>query len=449
MKIYFIVIIFAISTSVNSQNWDSLKYAFNSPIRAMYSDSIDNYLYVAGIFNSQTIDGRQLKGIARWNGLIWDSLAKGIDGANNAILNNTFAFTRHNNKLFVGGAFASLGNISARCIGSWNGFTWDSLQVQPFKTNTNNAIFDLKNINNELYIAGIFDSVAGVPAKGIAKWNTINWSSLNFPNYQFFTSINAICIYKNKIIVGGNFQSSINDTVGNILAFDGNNWQTLTNGVPILISSMQVYNDELYVAGISYDQNIKNILRWNDTIWKDVGDGTNSQINKLMVFNSKLIALGNFTSAGGINSSKIASWDNTNWCGFGGIYNNSINSGSLYNDTLIIGGAFTQIDNNNINYIAKWIGGNYVDTCGHISVGITETTANNQQPITIYPNPSTGIFTITTNQQIQIIKIYNLIGELIIQTKSQTIDLTDQPNGIYLVQIETDRTTFNQKIIKQ
>jgi hypothetical protein len=71
------------------------------------------------------------------------------------------------------------------------------------------------------------------------------------------------------------------------------------------------------------------------------------------------------------------------------------------------------------------------------------------QQIQIYPNPSTSQFTITTNQQIQNIKIYNPLAELIIQTKQLTIDLTNQPSGIYFIQLQTNKEILTQKIIKQ
>lgn len=65
---------------------------------------------------------------------------------------------------------------------------------------------------------------------------------------------------------------------------------------------------------------------------------------------------------------------------------------------------------------------------------------NTVSPITIYPNPSNGIFTIESGNPIQQLKIYNAFGQLV-QTESPnsvktTVDLTHLQAGIYLCNID-------------
>jgi hypothetical protein len=73
----------------------------------------------------------------------------------------------------------------------------------------------------------------------------------------FFPSSNvqpvgAICPYHGKLYVGGDIFTYPLDTVGKILCYDGNNWQSLAGGIKGLNSvvlTMAVYHDELYVGG--------------------------------------------------------------------------------------------------------------------------------------------------------------------------------------------------------
>ncbi len=75
--------------------------------------------------------------------------------------------------------------------------------------------------------------------------------------------------------------------------------------------------------------------------------------------------------------------------------------------------------------------------------------------LTIYPNPSTGIIKITlpnpSNDEI-LIKVMNINGQLIFSEKrsssiNEQIDLTKSGKGIYLIKVETPRTTQVERIV--
>ena len=152
-SILFLTIFLGIySHNAFSQHWDSLPGKFQNPnsVRVLYSDS--NYIYLAGAFNE--IGGKHIQGIGRWDGVKWDSLGTGIDGlyyaTGHSFPNNTLAITEYNGSLYVGGVFGSLGNVNAPCIGKWDGVSWDSLSIQPFKINTNAAVLAMNVINDKL-----------------------------------------------------------------------------------------------------------------------------------------------------------------------------------------------------------------------------------------------------------------------------------------------------------
>ncbi|MCO5268859.1 MAG: M43 family zinc metalloprotease [Brumimicrobium sp.] len=79
------------------------------------------------------------------------------------------------------------------------------------------------------------------------------------------------------------------------------------------------------------------------------------------------------------------------------------------------------------------------------------------QNITIYPNPSTGIFKLNgkfANDQNLTVQVYNLIGEIIISEKyNQTkkletqLDLSRKDSGAYIVRVSGEFGTYTQRIV--
>jgi len=70
--------------------------------------------------------------------------------------------------------------------------------------------------------------------------------------------------------------------------------------------------------------------------------------------------------------------------------------------------------------------------------------------LNVYPNPSTGLFSILTDQEVSY-QIYDLFGRLILEDSISeglhTIDLTGYPKGIYSLRIKDARGFSNQKLI--
>jgi hypothetical protein len=316
-----------------SQHWESLGSGLEYPnsVRAMYSDTFDNYLYVSGEIGF--IDGKKIKGIARWDGLSWDSLQAGIDGLDT--LNNypngpTLAITRFNNELYVGGPFNSVGNIRASKIAKWNGNNWDSLSIRPFPYGSNKHISAFEVINNELYVGGYFDTIANIPCDNIAKWNGTYWECIDLPNSLSIhgASINTICEYNGEIYVGGNFATGTpNDSLRDIIRYDGVNWKSVGGGIKGSnsdVNDMLVYNGFLYVAGYfsQSDGNTgDNIQIWDGTSWSDIGGVSStfySQIFDLQIFHNDLYVVGEFNNAGQISAQNIAVWKGNQWCSLNG-----------------------------------------------------------------------------------------------------------------------------------
>jgi len=85
-------------------------------------------------------------------------------------------------------------------------------------------------------------------------------------------------------------------------------------------------------------------------------------------------------------------------------------------------------------------------TCG---VGVNELSTLNS--FSFYPNPSSGILTIDNKENNCEIVITNIIGEKVLSQKIQNekleIDLSNQPNGVYLLQVNSEKGNTTKKII--
>ncbi|MFN7014286.1 MAG: hypothetical protein ACK4ON_08470, partial [Bacteroidia bacterium] len=269
-----ILLSWALSSGAFCQNnWQPIAPGLDRPIRAIYNDTTDNLLYIGGPFS--TIDGNYIRGIARWNGTQWDSLQGGIDAMDtlNNAPNNTFAFCRYGNYLYVGGAFNSVDGFYSQGIARWDGNNWDSIACCP-----NSSIYEMVVFNNELFVVGRFDSIAGIPAYGIAKWNDTIWSdAFNFPQFTYFSAIFAIEIYNNELYICGAFRNNFNDPEQNIMRWDGNAWKPVGNGIRgggfVGAFDLVVYQNELYVGGIFFKSNGNAgnyIQKWNGSTWSEV-----------------------------------------------------------------------------------------------------------------------------------------------------------------------------------
>jgi len=70
---------------------------------------------------------------------------------------------------------------------------------------------------------------------------------------------------------------------------------------------------------------------------------------------------------------------------------------------------------------------------------------------TIYPNPVKNTFSISGNEAVNEIEIYDLIGKRVLHKKNITndINIENLPNGIYVAKIKTDKGVFSTKLIKE
>ncbi|MBW6483757.1 MAG: T9SS type A sorting domain-containing protein [Vicingaceae bacterium] len=83
------------------------------------------------------------------------------------------------------------------------------------------------------------------------------------------------------------------------------------------------------------------------------------------------------------------------------------------------------------------------------TLGVDE--VENNSSISIFPNPTNGIFTISSTEEINEVEMFNALGKAVyskkVTSKNITINLTPFPKGIYLVQIKTNTNSVTKKIV--
>lgn len=125
------------------------------------------------------------------------------------------------------------------------------------------------------------------------------------------------------------------------------------------------------------------------------------------------------------------------------------------------------LDGQGIAYITGWLGsstfgnttlvqsGNgdvYVAKLSESLLGLSQEKYEN---LSVLPNPSHGVYTIVTEESggSQELELYSVSGQLILHTftsgERTTIDISDQPNGIYLLSASSQNTVYTYKLIKQ
>jgi hypothetical protein len=67
--------------------------------------------------------------------------------------------------------------------------------------------------------------------------------------------------------------------------------------------------------------------------------------------------------------------------------------------------------------------------------------------ISPYPNPGDGFYTINTEEAVEI-EILNSAGQLVLKSNSTTIDISNQPKGVYFFNIKTSSGIVSNKVIK-
>ena len=96
------------------------------------------------------------------------------------------------------------------------------------------------------------------------------------------------------------------------------------------------------------------VARWDGIAWAPLGTGTDGPVLAVEALpNGDLVVGGWFTAAGGAVANRIARWDGTSWSTFGTGMNNPVHALAMTLDDLAVGGSFTTASGSVSNCFAR------------------------------------------------------------------------------------------------
>lgn len=67
--------------------------------------------------------------------------------------------------------------------------------------------------------------------------------------------------------------------------------------------------------------------------------------------------------------------------------------------------------------------------------------------VSVSPNPTTGLVTVNSASSVKAITVYDAAGKQVSASKTNTVDLSNQAKGIYLVQVQTENGSTTKKVV--
>jgi len=191
----------------NGTSWESFGDGFNTVPPGFTLEVYDVAIYegdliASGKFRfsgSTTVDG-----LARWDGAAWQPFGTGLFWAQHAENYGIgSALSVQGGNLYVAGYFDSVNNVAASNLARFDGSQWTAMGAT-----SNDAIFDMKTLNDILYISGRDARNIGGTNYDIAAFNGTTWSGVaNTEDSVFWVSVLETNANESILYAGGNFSS--------------------------------------------------------------------------------------------------------------------------------------------------------------------------------------------------------------------------------------------------
>jgi hypothetical protein len=267
----------------------------------------------------------------------------------------------------------------------WDGSAWHAMGggVAPGA-----SVQAMVEFEDELVVAGRFDSIDGMPASSIARWNGRSWETFGG---GFDRDVHALAAYGHLLVAGGAFNRAGDAEARALAAWDGRRWQPLGADLPGSFPTVRVltlHDGDLVAAGRFRDPNRgpgNPILRWNGRSWQPVGrgmggggavfalvstdDGVDSDfldddplhgdlLHDDLIDGDLLFAGGSFADAGGYVANGLASFDRSRWRALsaGAGFDGPIRTLCRFQDRIVAGGTFSRAGTRRMHGVASWDG---------------------------------------------------------------------------------------------
>ncbi|MFY9340886.1 MAG: hypothetical protein WAT39_00260, partial [Planctomycetota bacterium] len=278
--------------------WSILGYGFNANgVMAALCELPGGDVIVGGSF--QSAGTAIVRNIARWSSGSWSTIGPGVDGIDGPL---HCLLPLAGPVFVVGGAMASSSPEPLLGVA-----VWDASAFRPMSTGLAAPVRKLRSLpgggtaalsgrqvvsrsatgwttaadfgavatdlavlaNGDFVVCGLFTSVAGVAADGIARWNGTSWAGLG-AGLQGTPACLGVAA-NGDVIVGGNLTAAGGGAVANIARWDGSAWSPLGSGVSGTVTALRALpNGDLLVGGAfatAGGQPAPHVARWDGSSW--------------------------------------------------------------------------------------------------------------------------------------------------------------------------------------
>jgi surface protein len=391
--------------------------AFNGNISSWNTSSVNN---MAGLFASASAFNQNISG---WN------TANVVNMTN--LFANATVFNQNISTWNTTKVVSMYGMFNVALSFNQNLNSWDTGNVTNMQYMFKNASAFNGNIGNwnTIKVTNMQDMFWGASVfnQNLNNWNTSNVTNMKTMFYDA-RAFNGNISNWNTVKV-----TNMNGMFFNNFIFnqDISNWNTqLVTNMSFMFTSANAFNQNIGNWNVTSVTNMTNMLTNAFAFNQNLGSWTfNQNVVFTDMLSSTAIDCSNF-------SATLIGWSNN------ALTPNNKNLGSVSRN----GGGSRVIGNNALSSI-----NNLVATKGWTLTGQDYSTNNcvlsalsfeNDKGLTVYPNPSKGIFNIETKESLNV-SVYDLLGKKVkdievTETKNQ-IDLTNLKLGVYLV------STINQE----
>ena len=341
---------------LDGNSWTPVGLSPNSGVHELVLDREGNLLG-RGFFYDE--DEELIGQVSRWDGIEWIGIANSIGSDIYSTLN---AMTVDDDgSVYLGGAFDSVNGVNAVNVAKWDGEVWSSLDTSmdgPVRALVSDGA-------GHLVVGGSFVVAGGQAMNRIARWENGTWSAFG-DGLGMNGFVSALASDANGgIYVGGGFSTAGAVGAHSFAYWDGRSWSEVGSGFTGSVNAIAVAEDgAVYVGGGFLRLNgvlLGRVARWNGNTWVGLGDGMDDAVRALALDEEgNLYVGGDFSEAGGVEANSIAMWNGEAWTplgeGMGGLYNDVQAIAISPDGQVYAGGAFTTAGSLPAEHIARWDG---------------------------------------------------------------------------------------------
>ncbi|MEO6049503.1 MAG: hypothetical protein ABIQ57_18605, partial [Candidatus Kapaibacterium sp.] len=338
----------------------------------------DGEVFAGGHFTGAgTVSAHHLAGFSGngWHPVIADTAAhpnhNGTDGS-------VFAIAVSGNNIYIGGDFSSAGTVRANRVACFNSATHRWLSLGDGIDSASSFVRGLAVVGTQLYVGGVFQSVSGVPARGLARWDGARWSDVAGGVGGENPYVYALAASGRWLYVGGSFSHAggLPDGVGGVARWDTqeSKWYALGSGLASTTSSRYAVTFAVTATGVivggsfarAGNISAANIAAWSESGgWSALTDSTGGNgvdgLVSALAFDTRgdLWVGGDFSRGGDRASSNLAIWSaGGGWRMPGIALNGPVHGIAAIGTEIFIGGEFTRnsLNDATMTHVVRWDG---------------------------------------------------------------------------------------------